>query len=134
MSFGKLTAPFIFKVLYKIKLINPPTLYMIKWKYYNPLFCFFFINLVLFKKLLFWMWFWSYLIVFLCDRFTAAPWEAHLMNDIPREKMKSNWTGQSQLESSFTTFWSCKWIRESQRTTAPDKSDIPTIHSDWAGS
>lgn len=28
MSFGKLTGPFIFKALYKNKLINPPTPYI----------------------------------------------------------------------------------------------------------
>lgn len=93
MSFGKLTAPFIFKALSKNKLINPPTLYMIKWKYCNPLFCFFLINLVLLKWLLVWKCFWSYLIVFLCDRVIAAPWEAHLMkwHSQRKDEVRLNW-------------------------------------------
>lgn len=125
MSFGKLTAQFVFKVLYKNKLVNPPTLCIIKWKNCYPSF------FVVHQLSLIWITFnlnvvFILLGVFLSDRFITASWR-------PKDETESDGAGQSLLESLSVTFWRCKWVGASRSTVAPGRQTVPMVRFSLQG-
>lgn len=132
MSFGKLTAQFIFKALYKNKLINPPTLCMIKWKYCYPSFLWLFINLVVFEYLLVWMCFGSYL---MCSSVIYCCTLGDPSDDVTLSEKRLS---QTELTShcSRTHLWLSEVVNKLELLRGPwvpISKQIPTMHFSLTG-